>query len=144
VVNLDNTQPYSWNLRITQIYCPSRLPEMRALKAPDGCLQYFTRQDGIVHSFNFNSAMAPGQSYSVCFRPESVCKLQLESIEFHLGFGGFISMTDPFGGIVRFQGFSGTMATMSKPFVLRVNSGTGSPRGTEFGFLYSLIEEGNC
>ncbi|KAG9508925.1 Solute carrier family 35 member G1, partial [Fragariocoptes setiger] len=49
IVNTANEQRYNrrWSIRIQQIACHS------PFRAPNGCLQYYTSESGIVESFNF-------------------------------------------------------------------------------------------
>ena len=58
---------------------------MRALRAPDGCQQYFTQPRGGLASFDYDGAsgVPPGQTYSVCFKstPE-VCAVALQAVDF--------------------------------------------------------------
>ena len=41
------TRGYKWNIKVTQIDCVSR--RMEDVRAPDGCLQYFTDRRGTVN-----------------------------------------------------------------------------------------------
>ena len=41
------TRGYKWNIKVTQIDCVSQ--RMEDVKAPDGCLQYFTDRRGTVN-----------------------------------------------------------------------------------------------
>lgn len=93
---------YKWNIMITQIDCglppnPKKDKEVVVvspdnmsvaskaefyrnvvsrqcigLRAPDGCLQYFTNKYDKLVSFNFdgNSVVPPNQDYTICIRPD--------------------------------------------------------------------------
>ncbi|CAL4068987.1 unnamed protein product, partial [Meganyctiphanes norvegica] len=70
-----------WNIQVTQIPCNSHL------KAPSGCLQYYTDTMGTVSSFNFDPQHAPpyssrqlsSQDYSVCVATgENHCSIEWE------------------------------------------------------------------
>jgi len=75
-----NTQPSTknWRIKVSQIECSS------TMKAPQGCLQYFTGIKNTVTSFNFDgtTAYATGgelanQDYRACFRQEAgMCSQQ--------------------------------------------------------------------
>ena len=60
---------------------------MRALRAPDGCSQYFTKEKGALASLNFDgeSAIMANQDYSICFKSSpDLCELRLTSQTFNL------------------------------------------------------------
>jgi len=93
---------YKWNIMITQIDCgltnnpnkdkdvvivpPNRMPvaceaeyyynniyrQFIGLRAPAGCLQYFTGKYDKLTSFNFDgySIVPPNQDYTICIRPD--------------------------------------------------------------------------
>jgi len=69
------TRNYKWNVKITQIDCTSRREEIRNLKAPEGCLQYFQDREGTVSSFNWDGLNSrqymTNQHYSICFKRSS-------------------------------------------------------------------------
>lgn len=68
----------SWRIKVSQIECNSRM------KAPQGCLQYFTGTQNTVKSFNFDGSIActtgceiSFQDYRACFRQEAgMCGMQ--------------------------------------------------------------------
>ena len=71
---------YIFRIKITQIDCTSSDENMKALRAPDGCLQYFTERQGTISSFNWDPAVQrqylPDQQYSMCFRQtDSDCRI---------------------------------------------------------------------
>ena len=47
------TRGYKWNIKVTQIDCVSR--RMEDVRAPDGCLQYFTDRRGTVNRCEHHS-----------------------------------------------------------------------------------------
>ena len=52
-------------MQVTQVLCSSKL------KAPQGCLQYFTGESGTITTYNYNSGsgvLLGSQDYSVCVR----------------------------------------------------------------------------
>jgi len=54
-----------WNIEILMIPCNS------IVRAPSGCLQYFTQISGQVQSFNYQGGIhLNNQDYSICIRPE--------------------------------------------------------------------------
>jgi len=93
---------YKWNIMITQIDCglppnpnkdnevvvvsPDNMPaaseaefyrnvisrQFIGLRAPEGCLQYFTSKYDKLVSFNFDgySVVPPNQDYTICIRPD--------------------------------------------------------------------------
>ncbi|KAG1699835.1 hypothetical protein GQR58_005417 [Nymphon striatum] len=57
----------SWEIQISQIKCSS------AVKAPQGCLQYYTGAAGTIESFNYADAASTylnNLEYSICYRKE--------------------------------------------------------------------------
>lgn len=68
----------SWRIKVSQIECSSRM------KAPQGCLQYFTGSQNTIKSFNFDGSIAcltgceiSTQDYRACFRQEAgMCGMQ--------------------------------------------------------------------
>lgn len=65
--------PYAWSLRVTQIECTEKgaLARHNDLRAPAGCLQYFTEPTGVIQSFNLNSQNGPylgNMNYAICIR----------------------------------------------------------------------------
>jgi hypothetical protein len=72
------TRGFKWNIRVTQIDCSSESD--RALVAPEGCAQYFTKPAGAIASFNFEGKAAhqygTGLNYAICLkRPASACQV---------------------------------------------------------------------
>merc|ERR1711976_475428 len=82
----DTSNAYKWNIMITQIDCGPETTSYRydalvdatpgcftGLKAPEGCLQYFTEPYDKISSFNFDgfSKIAPNQDYAICIRPNT-------------------------------------------------------------------------
>jgi len=62
------------------------------LKAPRGCLQYFTDTEGTIESFNYDgTARFPNNlKYSICFRtPLNNCGISLQALRFGIGVGNF-------------------------------------------------------
>jgi len=62
----------NWRIKVSQIECSSKM------KAPQGCLQYFTGVKNTVTSFNFDGTLGTAtggelanQDYRVCFRQEA-------------------------------------------------------------------------
>lgn len=66
VVNAANDRIFNrkWSIRITQIPCKS------PVKAPPGCLQYFTTPSGVIESFNYRGLTRsnPLNSFTVNFQ----------------------------------------------------------------------------
>jgi len=68
----------SWRIKVSQVECSSRM------KAPQGCLQYFTGIQNTIKSFNFDGDIActtgceiSNQDYRSCFRQEAgMCGMQ--------------------------------------------------------------------
>ncbi|CRK89795.1 CLUMA_CG003451, isoform A [Clunio marinus] len=63
-----------WEIRISQIPF--------SLKAPSGCMQYFTGSEGIIQTFNFadNGRHLANQNYKACVRQEKgKCSIQYET-----------------------------------------------------------------
>jgi len=57
----------AFTIKITQVLCSSKL------KAPQGCLQYFTGTTGTITTYNYNSGggvLLTNQDYSICLRSE--------------------------------------------------------------------------
>jgi len=57
----------AFTIKVTQVLCSSKL------KAPQGCLQYFTGESGTITTYNYNSGsgvLLGSQDYSVCVRSE--------------------------------------------------------------------------
>ena len=55
----------AFTIKITQVLCSSKL------KAPQGCLQYFTGTTGTITTYNYNSGggvLLTNQDYSICLR----------------------------------------------------------------------------
>lgn len=76
---------YRWNIMVTQIDCGTPLNPDRndqlikifkgqftGLRAPTGCLQYFTGKYDKLSSFNFDghTYVPPNQDYTICVRPD--------------------------------------------------------------------------
>ncbi|GJQ78278.1 hypothetical protein Trydic_g22120 [Trypoxylus dichotomus] len=72
-----------WNIKVTQLQCPrvtdklvsidSGVAEDFLMIAPQGCLQYYTKESGNIRSFGYdvnnpNTAYASNQDYAICFR----------------------------------------------------------------------------
>ena len=73
---------YLFRIKITQIDCTSNDENLRRLRAPEGCLQYFIERQGSLSSFNWDPTSlrqyVPDQHYSMCFRKSpSDCRLIL-------------------------------------------------------------------
>ena len=143
---------------------------MMARRAPDGCLQYFTENQGALASFNFDksSPMAPNQDYSICFKSSpDICAVALQADIFNFGedpfsgtnddhqpfcLGGFWGAFGALGengtdlGKDRFCGkdfgdANGKMLSFQKPFVFRVKSGPKPLQGSSgFLMIYNLIQ----
>ena len=55
----------AFTIKVTQVLCSSKL------KAPQGCLQYFTGTTGTITTYNYNSGggvLLTNQDYSICLR----------------------------------------------------------------------------
>lgn len=90
---------YRWHIRATQIHCvPDHIEssrQMRAmfpfapraeykstLPAPQGCLQYFPAQTGIIESFNFGEYLN-GLDYAICIeRHTDTCKVTFTVLDY--------------------------------------------------------------
>ena len=150
----------NWNIRITQVDCRTNVQNMRDLRAPDGCLQYFNARRGALASFNYNgqTPAAPGQKYSICFLSNTtVCGLALKAEDFGLpgGTDSFIQVQDALDAVGtplekdKFHGgdeLKDPIATTAKPFVIRVQIAPLTEGGDEMsrkktGFLmgYELL-----
>jgi len=60
------------------------------LRAPRGCLQYYTDTEGTIESFNYDgTALFPNNlKYSICFRtPLNNCGISLQALRFGIGAG---------------------------------------------------------
>lgn len=82
VSNSTSLNGYKFRIKIRQIDCTSKSQESRDLIAPEGCLQYFTDRQGTINSFNWDPNIKrqylPNQHYSICFRQNSFCRLELK------------------------------------------------------------------
>ena len=69
------TQGYKWRIKITQIDCTSDNEQIRDLRAPEGCLQYFQDRTGVITSFNWDSGIqrqyVKNQDYAFCVKREA-------------------------------------------------------------------------
>lgn len=68
-----NLPSYSWTMQVTQIECQEKATNARynVLRAPNGCLQYFTASTGSIESFNYNNRAGPylgNMDYGICFQ----------------------------------------------------------------------------
>ena len=77
------TDSYKFNIKATQIDCNTNEEQMRHLRAPQGCLQYFTDRRGTITSFNWDPAISrqyvTNQRYTMCIRKAaSDCRLELK------------------------------------------------------------------
>lgn len=161
-------KPYNYNIRITQVDCRSGLAEMRALRAPDGCTQWFTSLRGGLASYNYDgiAPISPAQTYSACFNSTPSCALALQEQDFRLGTDvvchgpgscvcdrAYLTMTlaedvdanllakDRFCGVgLGLQG--GLLVTRSSPYVIRIRTGNRLSPHNDAGFLfiYNLID----
>jgi len=72
----------AYTIKITQVLCNSKL------KAPQGCLQYFTGTSGTITTYNYNSGsgvLLADQDYSICVRSErTYCAVCYWSTSFKL------------------------------------------------------------
>merc|ERR1712012_38906 len=61
-----------FSIKVTQIECSS------PVRAPDGCLQYFTEETGTIESFNFQGDhLLENMDYTICIRDgESMCGIR--------------------------------------------------------------------
>ena len=61
-------QTFKYSIRVTQINCATNDDVMQQLRAPNGCLQYFTESGGTIRSFNYDGirAYSPNQDYAIC------------------------------------------------------------------------------
>ncbi|TRY77993.1 hypothetical protein TCAL_11893 [Tigriopus californicus] len=167
--NADSSQSFKYAIRVTQVDCRSRLDDMLALRAPDGCTQWFTKPRGGLASYNYDgmSRIAPAQEYTACFNATSACALAFEERDFRLGtdvtchgpgtcvcrraylalplaedLDARLLSKDRFCGVG--LGLNrGILVTRSRPFILRVHTGTElSPRNDAgFLFVYNLIDK---
>eukprot|EP00095_Tigriopus_kingsejongensis_P008669 maker-scaffold72_size415059-snap-gene-2.21 protein:Tk08669 transcript:maker-scaffold72_size415059-snap-gene-2.21-mRNA-1 annotation:"PREDICTED: hypothetical protein LOC100646249" len=167
--NTGAKQPYHYHLRISQVDCRSGLAEMRALRAPDGCTQWFVQPRGGLASYNYDgkSPIAPAQTYSACFN-STPCALALQTEDFRLGtdvscnnhdqsctcqraYLGTSLPEDLDAKLLpndRFCGFGlglerGLLVTRTGPFVLRVHvdvNDVSPPHDAGFLFVYNLID----
>ena len=61
-------QNYYWNIKIRQIDCSQ---PQNPLRAPAGCLQYFTSTVGSIESFNWKMNLSPypaSTDYAICIK----------------------------------------------------------------------------
>jgi len=69
-----------WKIKITQLGC-----DQSQLRAPQGCLQYYTEPRGLVQSFNyqgFRGHFLQNLDYSICIkRPRDMCFLTLKRVQ---------------------------------------------------------------
>jgi len=96
-----------WNVKVTQIPCEelratavvdkygvttttvdwtSPIPSYYLRKrAPEGCLQYYTKDKGTIQNFSFKSKLPVNMDYSICFQNKvNTCGLTLRAITFNL------------------------------------------------------------
>ncbi|XP_054157261.1 uncharacterized protein LOC128955612 [Oppia nitens] len=68
-----------WKIKITQLPCS--LPQH--LLAPQGCLQYYNTNKGIIKSFNFDGQhYLQNTDYSICIRkPKNMCYMTLKATQ---------------------------------------------------------------
>ncbi|KAJ6641747.1 hypothetical protein Bhyg_06687 [Pseudolycoriella hygida] len=87
-----------WNMEVHQIECNHKAalvtPDER--QAPDGCLQYFYQNAGVVESFNFGMQYLGNTQYAICFNRNynQTAVLELSEITFEMDGNG---ATPPLG-----------------------------------------------
>jgi len=94
------TTTSAFTIKVTQIECSSKL------RAPEGCLQYFTASTDIFDTFNYNSGNGKhlaNQDYCTCIRAErTACTLCYSLVSASLGLGrddgAAISIVDTYCG----------------------------------------------
>ena len=74
---------HKFSIKITQIDCNTDETRMKMLRAPQGCLQYFTDRRGTINSFNrdpaTNRQYVPNQRYTICIRKSTAdCRLEIK------------------------------------------------------------------
>ena len=72
---------FSTGLWITQINCMDE----SAIRAPDGCAQYYMGEKGVIKSYNFEGLQYfQGQQLNICLRPEpEMCQVAFDAQSNH-------------------------------------------------------------
>lgn len=100
----------SWRIKVSQIECSSRM------KAPQGCLQYFTGSQNTIKSFNHDGSFAcitgcqiSSQDYRACFRQEAgMCGMQFTQSTLDAGKDAF--SLDAAGGNPAMQAMAASLS----------------------------------